>query len=153
VYGFYQLQNLEDDQPFAVVTFPDHHFPGAGFIVNGRMVTGISHFAGEISYLPLGIPREEQLERLHNKDTFVPVAAQVLSSIITILNPVAVAVTGDLTHPSMREELLESCRQYIPEEHLPDLLIKNDTQEEYNTGITALTLESLAYRLQLVERK
>ncbi|MBY0013522.1 ROK family protein [Paenibacillus typhae] len=153
VYGFYQLQNLEEDQPFAVVTFPDNHFPGAGFIVNGRMVTGSTNFAGEISYSPLGLSREEQLERLHNKDTFVSVAAHMLASIITVLNPVSIAVTGDLTHPSMTEELLDGCRQYIPEEHLPALLIKNNTQEEYKTGLTALTLESLTYRLQLVERK
>ncbi|WP_410768797.1 ROK family protein [Fontibacillus sp. BL9] len=153
VYGFYNMQNFEEDKTFAVVTFPKNHFPGAGFIVNGRMVTGTTNFAGEISYFPFGITREEQLEQLHNKDEFVSLAVKLLSSIITIINPVTIAITGDLTHPSMSEALINGCLQYIPGEHMPALLIKNDTQEEYLTGIIALTLESLTYRLQLVERR
>ncbi|MNC15880.1 N-acetyl-D-glucosamine kinase [compost metagenome] len=153
VYGFYQLHNPEENQPFAVVTFPKNHFPGAGFIVNGRMVAGITNFAGEISYLPSAYTREEQLQRLHKQETFIPMAAQMLASVITILNPVSVAVTGELTDPSMTQELLNGCLEHIPQEHMPALLIKNNTQEEYMTGITALTLESLTYRLQLVERK
>ncbi|MBY9080204.1 ROK family protein [Paenibacillus sp. HN-1] len=153
VYGFYNLQNLEEDKTFAVVTFPNNHFPGAGFIVNGRIVTGTTNFAGEISYFPFGFTREEQLERLHNKEEFVSVAVQLLSSIITIINPVAIAITGDLTDPSMSEDMVNGCLRYIPKEHLPTLLIKNNTQEEYMTGIITLTLESLTYRLQLVERR
>lgn len=153
VYGFYNMQNFEEDKTFAIVTFPKNHYPGAGFIVNGRMVTGNTNFAGEISYFPFGITREEQLERLHNTEEFTSLAAKLLSSIITIINPVTVAITGDLTDPSMAEDLLKGCLQYIPEEHMPNLLIKNNTLDEYLAGIIAITLESLTYRLQLVERR
>lgn len=153
VYGFYNMQNFAEDKSFAVITFPKNHYPGAGFIVNGRMVTGTTNFAGEISYFPFGITREEQLERLHDANEFIPLAAKILASIITIINPVSIAVTGDLTHPAQTENLIKGCLQYIPQEHMPALMIKNNTQDEYLTGIIALTLESLTYRLQLVEKR
>ncbi|MBU5671735.1 ROK family protein [Paenibacillus brevis] len=153
VYGFYNLQDVEEDKTVAVVTFPNNHFPGAGFIVNGRMVTGHTHFAGEVSYLPFGMTREEQLAKWHEQEHFMTNAVQVLASIIAIMNPVSIAVTGELTHPSMLEPLTESCMKYIPKEHMPLLTIKNDIHHEYLTGIITLALESLTYRLQLVERR
>lgn len=153
VYGFYNLQAIEEDKTVAVVTFPNNHFPGAGFIVNGRIVTGHTHFAGEVSYLPFGITREEQLAEWHNQERFVAGAVKVLASIIAIMNPVSIAVTGDLTDPSMLGALTEGCMKYIPEEHMPILAIKNDIHNEYLTGLITLTLESLTYRLQLVERR
>lgn len=153
IYGLYNMQNLDEDKTFAVVTFPKNHFPGAGFIVGGRMVQGNTNFAGEISYFPFGMTREEQLERLNHGEDLIPLAVKLLSSMITILNPVSIALTGNLVHPSMSEALIQGCLEYIPEEHMPSLLIKNDTEDEYLTGMIALTLESLTYKLQLIERK
>lgn len=153
IYGLYHMQNLDEDKTFAMVTFPKNHFPGAGFIVNGRMVQGHSHFAGEISYFPFDISREEQLQHYNDKEKFIPLAVKVLSSIVTMLNPVSIAVTGSLVTPSMTQALIDGCLDYIPKEHMPTLIVRNDTQDEYVTGMIALTLERLTYRLQLVERK
>ncbi|MNJ68813.1 hypothetical protein D3C77_650950 [compost metagenome] len=114
---------------------------------------GNTNFAGEISYFPFGMPREEQLQRLNHPDDFIPLAVKLLASMITMLNPVSIAVTGNLVHSSMSEALIDGCLEYIPEEHMPSLIIKNNTQDEYLTGMIALTLESLTYRLQLIERK
>lgn len=149
VYGFYHLQNFDEDKSFAVVTFPMNHFPGAGFIVNGRIISGNTTFSGEVSFLPFGISREEQLRQLHTEDGFIRLAAMTLSSIIAIINPVTIAITGELPRESQLEDLYKECIKDIPEEHMPQLMIRNNTRQEYMTGLVTATLESLTYRLQV----
>ncbi|MEF2965621.1 ROK family protein [Paenibacillus sp. M1] len=147
VYGFYHLQNYEEEKTFAVVTFPKNHFPGAGFIVDGRILSGNTHFGGEVSFLPFGISREEQLRQLHTVEGFIRVAASTLVAIIAIINPVTIAITGELPRKSQLPELYQRCLKDIPEEHMPRLILQNDTHREYMKGLVTATLESLAYRL------
>lgn len=153
VYGFYHLQNFEEDKTFAVVTFPKNHFPGAGFIVDGRILSGNTTFGGEVSFLPFGISREEQLRQLHTEEGFTRLAVRILSSIIPIINPVTIAITGELPRESQLEELYKGCLKDIPEEHMPQLMIRNDTRQEYTMGLVTATLESLTYRLQATQQR
>lgn len=151
IYGLYHLQNFQDET-FAVVTFPKNHFPGAGFIVDGRILSGNTTFGGEVSFLPFGITREEQLKQLESDEGFLRLAVHTLTSIIAILNPAAIAITGERPRASMLNELYQGCLQNIPEEHMPKLFIKNDTREEYMKGMVTETLESLSYHLQMIEK-
>ncbi|MEO3944843.1 ROK family protein [Gorillibacterium sp. CAU 1737] len=153
VYGFYLMQNFEEEKTFAIVTFPKNHFPGAGFIVDGRILSGNTKFGGEVSFLPFGVTREEQLRQLHTEEGFIRLAVHTLTSIIAIMNPVTIAITGELPHEPQLNELREGCLTNIPEEHMPQLFIQRDTQQEYRKGLATATLESLTYRLQLIERR
>ncbi|MEK4514842.1 ROK family protein [Paenibacillus sp. FSL H8-0122] len=153
VYGLYQKLLLDEESHFAVLTFPKNHFPGAGFIVNGRLLNGHSFFSGEVSYLPYGIPREEQLRLLQSSGDPRKLAVHALVSIISIINPATIVITGDNISPKMLEDLLSGCREIIPQGHMPELIIQNDTRQEYMTGLITTTIESLNCRFHLVERK
>ncbi|WP_151735450.1 ROK family protein [Paenibacillus tengchongensis] len=153
IYGFYRLQNYDEEKTLAIVTFPRNHFPGAGFIVEGRILAGSTRFGGEVSYLPFGMSRAEQLQLMHTRDGFVEIAVKTLISIIAIINPVSIVLTGDLFREHLLKTLEEACRREIPAEHMPQLILRQDIQPEYLSGLTAMTLESLAYHLQLIERR
>ncbi|WP_342421646.1 ROK family protein [Paenibacillus sp. FSL E2-0178] len=153
VYGLYQRLFPDAESHFAVLTFPKNHFPGAGFMVNGRLLNGNSFFSGEVSYLPYGIPREQQLQLLQKGGDSVKLAIHALVSIISIINPATIVVTGDNISPEMLEDLRSGCQEIIPPEHMPELIIQNDTRREYMAGLITTTMESLTYRFQLVERK
>jgi predicted NBD/HSP70 family sugar kinase len=154
VYGLYNEQQFEEEKNFAVVTFPENHYPGAGFIIDGRPLTGNTQFGGEVSFLPFGVSRDEQLRMLQTKDGLQELVVQTLVSIIAIINPAAIVVTGDTMDPAMRDDLLQGCRDHhIPQEHMPELMIRRDTRREYVTGLVAVTLESLTYRIQVVEKQ
>lgn len=152
-YGFYKMQNYDEDKTFAIVTFPKDNFPGAGFIVDGHTLKGNTKFAGEVSFLPFDITREEQLKQMNSPLEFVPLAVKTITSIITIINPVSMALTGELSDPSLLDEIYNSCLKVIPKEHMPELFVKNNTHEEYLNGLISITLESLTYNLQLVEKR
>lgn len=151
--GFYNMQSFDENKTFAVVAFPKHHFPGAGFIVDGQMLKGNTMFSGEVSFLAFGMEREEQLKRWNGPDGFMPLAVKTIVSIIAIINPAAIAITGDLSHPSHRDEIYNGCLKDIPREHMPELFVQNDTREQYLNGLIAVTLESLSYHLQLIEKR
>ncbi|WP_342552326.1 ROK family protein [Paenibacillus sp. FSL R7-0652] len=154
VYGLYNEQQFEEEKNFAVVTFPENHFPGAGFIIDGRPLTGNTQFGGEVSFLPFGVSRDEQLRMLQTTDGLQELVVQTLVSIIAIINPAAIVVTGDTMDPAMRDGLIQGCRDHhIPQEHMPELMIRRDTRREYVNGLIAVTLESLTYRIQVVEKQ
>ncbi|MFD0714656.1 ROK family protein [Paenibacillus sp. GCM10027626] len=153
VYGFYRLQNFDAEQTFAVVTLAKDTFPGAGFIVNGNILRGNTHFAGEVSYLPFALTREEQLKRTSTSSGFLPLAVQITTSIAALINPVSIALTGELSSEELMEEIYAGCLQYIPQEHMPELLVKKNTHDEYLHGLVSVTLESLACNFQLVEKR
>ncbi|MEK3878991.1 ROK family protein [Paenibacillus sp. FSL M7-0420] len=153
VYGLYQKLLLDEESHFAVLTFPKNHYPGAGFMVNGRLLNGNSFFSGEVSYLPYGIPREEQLRLLQGAGDPSKLAVHALVSIISIINPSTIVITGDNILPEMLEDLRSGCLDIIPPEHMPELIIQRDTRQEYMSGLITTTTESLNYRFHLVERK
>lgn len=154
VYGLYNQQQFEEEKNFAVVTFPENHFPGAGFIIDGRPLTGNTQFGGEVSFLPFGVSREEQLRMLKTTEGLQELVVQTLVSIIAIINPATIVVTGDTTDPAMRDDLTQGCLdRMIPLEHIPELIIQRDTRREYVTGLVAVTLESLTYRIQVIEKQ
>ncbi|WHX46980.1 hypothetical protein QNH46_12365 [Paenibacillus woosongensis] len=118
----------------------------------GQILSGNTKFAGEASFLPFGISREEQLLQLQTDEGFVRLAVQTLTSIIALINPVSIAITGDLPREAQLIKIYEGCVEYIPKEHMPKLFVKNDTNEEYMKGMVTETLESRAYHLRVIKK-
>ncbi|GIP23541.1 ROK family protein [Paenibacillus sp. J22TS3] len=153
VYGFYRKQEYDEEKSVAVATFVEGSFPGAGIMVDGHIHRGNTRFAGEISFLPFGMSREEQLRQLHNRDTFPHLSAWAISSLIAVMNPETIALTGSLIQPPDVQMIRLECLKYIPEMHMPHLTLLEHPEEDYMYGLITMTLESLSYSLQLVEKR
>lgn len=152
-YGFYKKQDYEEDKTIIVVTFIKGCFPGSGIMIDGRIHKGNTRFAGEVSFLPFGISREDQLSRLGQTDTFIPLAAHTISSLTAIINPETIALTGEQVRQEDIQPIYQSCLEVIPEEHMPHLIVLDHPDDHYMNGLIAITLESLTYSLQLVEKR
>lgn len=153
VYGFYHKQEYEVEKSVAVATFIEGCFPGSGMMVNGHIHRGSSCFAGEISFLPYGLSREEQFQRLHDQNTFHSIAANAVSSLIAVMNPEVIALTGSLIQSADVEMIRKECLKDIPEMHMPQFTLLKHPEEDYMHGLITMTLESLSYSYQLVERR
>ncbi|QQZ59330.1 ROK family protein [Paenibacillus sonchi] len=153
VYGFYHKQEYEEEKSVAVATFIEGCFPGSGMMVNGHIHRGNSSFAGEISFLPYGMSRAEQFQRLHDRNTFHSTAAHAVSSLIAVMNPEMIALTGSLIQPADIALIRQECLKDIPEMHMPQLTLLKHPEEDYMHGLIRMTLESLSYSYQLVEKR
>ncbi|MFS0869139.1 ROK family protein [Paenibacillus xylanilyticus] len=153
VYGLYQKQEYEDEKSIVVATFIEGSFPGAGIMIDGHIHRGNTRFAGEIAFLPLGLTHDEQFRQLHNRDTFHPLAARAISSLIVVMNPETLALTGNLVQPADVDIIRNECLKYIPEMHMPQFRLLDEPDEDYMYGLITMTLESLSYSLELVEKR
>ena len=152
-YGFYEKQEYNEDKTIVYALFPKDNLPGSGIIIDGHILKGNTKFAGELSFLPFDMTREEQLVRLNNNKEFLSLVVKSVTSIIAIINPETIVLGGDLFKGNELEEIFLECIKIIPREHMPNIFIKNDIHEDYMDGIVSITLESINYNIQLVERK
>ncbi len=143
VYGLYRRSEWAEPGTVAAMIFESGCLPGAGLMIDGRIHRGTSRFAGEVSFLPFGISRDEQLRRLNVKKTFVPLAAHAVASLAAIVNPKIVALTGAQVDASDLPAIREQCLAVIPPEHMPELTFLETPQEPYIEGLIAIALESL----------
>lgn len=150
VYGYYKNNPIIEDKSLAIVFAPENHLIGAGFIINGQILKGDSNLAGEINYLPSGLSRAELLKQSNDYDTFIPIIVRAIASIIPIINPAYLVLTGYLFKPEMLDLIRKQCGDIIPEEFLPQFLFHQDLEEDYLKGIISLTLETITGGIQLL---
>lgn len=150
-FGIYKLSK-EPLHSIVVMCFLRHNYPGSGMIMNGQIVRGFSNFAGEISFLPYSLTREEQFGHLHQEETFIPLAVKAITSMIAIFNPEQIVLTGGLCDVQQISMIMKECQKIIPHEHMPTLKVQEDIHNVYMKGLQLLTLEKLTYQLQLVEK-
>jgi len=91
--------------------------------------------------------------RLHDRTTFHALAGRMVSSLIAVMNPETIALTGSLVGHADVELIRQKCLKSIPEMHMPQLTLLEHPEEDYMYGLITMTLESLAYSLQLVEKR
>ena len=151
--GFYREQQYGGPNNVAVINFPANDCSGSGIIIDGHLLKGNSNFAGEVSYLPLGIAREKLLEQAKNADEYLPYIINTLVSVIAITNPGKITLTGELVKPDMLDEIVRGCRLLLPAKHIPEIIIKEDISDEYLKGLIYVTLKSLSCEVQLIKKR
>jgi hypothetical protein len=151
-YGYYKGNPELNGNPIAVLFAPEYHLIGAGFIIDGQILKGSSNLSGEISYLPFGFSRDELIKQCNDEKTFTRIIAKTATSIIPIINPSHLVLTGSLFRPEMVEIIRKLCSEIIPEEFLPEFLFQQDLKEDYLKGNISLALESLTGGIQLIKK-
>lgn len=138
----YMVQNL------AAVYFSKDNFPGAGFVIDGKVLSGSTMFAGEVSYISrvYGISNDEQLELLQDKEKFSDIASKSIVAIISIINPSIIVLMGDMLNESNVNEIKDKSVAIIPKKHMPQLILQNDIHKNYIQGLTAITFLTLDER-------
>lgn len=152
-YGFYQKQKYEEDKTIAVVIFPRDNCSGAGIMVDGHIVRGNTNFAGEVSYLPFDISRDEQIRQLNLVEEVSPLMIKTIVSIIAVINPETIVITGNLVQLDMLNQFYHGCEAIIPHAHMPQIVIEENMQGDYMHGLISITLESLSCDVQLIEKR
>jgi hypothetical protein len=130
-WGFYRNSCPQEQAPLAYILQPEQHCTGCGVVINGRVLQGVSHFAGEVSFLP--VPQGIE----------VPVIAKMVNivrSLVAVINPATIALSGVRISPEDIAEIRRQCLVTIPQKHMPQLVYRQSIQPDYLTGIAELTL-------------
>lgn len=151
--GFYRKQNFHTNKSIAIINFPKDNCIGSGIIVDGHIIKGNTNFAGEVSYLPLGLSQEDLIKELEKGDQFLQLAVKIITSIITVINPATIVLTGELVKSDMMGDLISACLKIVPEKHMPEITVRENIHDDYINGLVSVTIESLACDVQLVKKR
>lgn len=139
VYGYYK-QEGKDEDIISLTCLSSNCFPKTATIHSGEIIKGHDHLAGMIGFLPFDMDRKEQIVHWQ-KGKCKQLLSKTLCSIIVMLNPGKMLLTGDLIEELSIEEVNELCLSYLPEEFLPEFIRMDDMEEYYLSGIYECALE------------
>lgn len=129
-YGLDRQNGYAEADSIAVVSCYRGILPGAGLVVDGRIVRGTTDFAGEISALPL--PESAPLTRL----------AMQIACIAAVVDPALVAVVGDGCDDAALPQLRRLLNGLLPPDHRPELTRLDDLSSAAD-GLVRLCLQQL----------
>ena len=132
---------------------------GSGIILNGNLFSGKTSFAGEIGYLPIeshkGKARtlEETIRELRIKMKETPLKkdlqkefnnliAKAMVSVICVLNPEMIAITGKFATEDI-QQIRDEINQTIAIDTIPEIVVIQDIHEYCIRGIVSLCMEYL----------
>jgi len=150
-YGYYKKHPELAEDVLAIIFAPANFIYGAGFVIDGRVLKGYHNLSGEIRYLPHGLSLSALLNQLNTKKYFIPIIVQAISSIVPIISPSNIILTGSLFNETMLSEIKESCLKNIPSNYLPELSIDSNYEENYLQGIIAQSVEAIKGGIQLIK--
>lgn len=152
-YGYYQKQAYQEDKNIAFIYFPKDNYLGAGIIVRGHIVKGNTNFAGELSFLPFGVPRAFQIEQFNQTETMIPLAVQSIAALTAIINPELILLAGQCIQAKDLVTIKSQLDTMIPGEHQATLIYREDIHDDYMSGLCFMTFERMSYHLKLIEKK
>lgn len=121
---------------------------GAGFVSDGRILRGSTGYAGEVSFLPA--LKEKNPKSVQDR---LEMAAYIIESIVPILNPETVALSGGFFDEQNMKLIEMKCLENIEEHHMPQIILRDDLHKDYVDGLIYLALEELACDVALIERQ
>lgn len=142
VIGYSEKELGNDKASIAYIYFPGSYPPGSGFLLNGRLLKGDSNFAGEVSFIPLGIDWTDKALYSFQEKTSDAVA-KLVAAVASIINPRDIVLNGDFLTKGHLERIQEKCTSLLPEQVIPRLHISDDFNRDYLNGIIHLTLNAI----------
>lgn len=136
--GYYVTQDKYSSLSFLFIPLMGHP-GGVGSIYNGQLIIGRMHIAGEIRYLPL---KQIDFSADNSKilDASIEVAAQTITSVISILDPEAIILSSHFIYET--DKLIEQIKTYIPEKYIPPIILIDNLKEYILLGQMILCLKS-----------
>ena len=131
--GFNPKKVLEEQLGITVITENDMHFTSYGFYVRNPC----DHpYSLSVLYWPS--------HRSAGAGTVVD--GHIIVCTIALLNPDILFLTGSATLNVREKDIIDYCKQSIPENHMPVFRMQADIHEEYMTGIFSLTRQALKFK-------
>lgn len=151
-YGYYNCHSELSGKSLVVLSAPKNLHMGAGIIVDGQLVRGDRHLAGEVSFISGTLSRDDVLKHLSNQEFYLTTLSVSLTSLISIINPSKVVLCGGAISNEMYKKLLKSCSKSIPPFFMPEIEVTNNMTEYLLSGLINITISHTSTGIQLIKR-
>lgn len=150
--GYYHKGNKTNSESLVYIYYPQNGIAGAGIIVNGRVIKGFSNFAGEISFMPLGVEREQQGIIQNDPEQFTQLAVRTVLVINALLNPEKVVFTGQWFNDDLVKKIKKSVSEKSPKEHISHISYELDIHDSYIDGLKFSGIYKLSCGFEIIQK-
>lgn len=138
VLGLYM--RMPEYENVAVLFQPVSNMAGSGLVINGKLITGKSHVAGEVQFLPIDFSVDDPAKLLNSPEGFEELISKYLQCIIALVNPEAVGIVCNAVKDYT--PIIERLKAIFPNaEDLPEIVPIDNLYEDNLSGIYALCKE------------
>lgn len=148
--GYYQRIEKKNSESLVYIYYPQDGMSGAGIIVNGKVLKGRTHFAGEISYMPVWVDRGEQGRVQKNTKIFSELVADIVLSINCIINPECIVLSGQWFTEDMKKSIENSIQKASQLGHCPIISFEQDIHFSYVDGLKYSGMHKLNCGFEIV---
>lgn len=145
IYGYYKEGNYSIADSLSYLYYPDNGCPGSAMLFAGKVILGHSHFAGEVSYLPMQMTRQSLSEALN--------IARTISCINCIINPKTVILSGPNFNAKIIQNIKKELIKITPNTHFPEIIYQPDNHINYMNGLLAVALEQLGIGVSFINEQ
>lgn len=150
--GYNQRIKNRNPESLAYLYYVEDGLSGAGIIVNGRVLKGSTDFAGEISFLPLGIKIEKQIQIQKNPRKFLDLVSRTIHSVNCIINPDCIVVSGRWFTDEKKELLMDLVSRTSPAGQIPRIEFEADIHESYLKGLFITAMHKLSCGFDVLQK-
>lgn len=145
--GFHSKEKLSSSESVVYIYYPKDDCPGSGIIINGKVLGGVSNFAGEVGNLPhYVIKKTGNIQGLYE---FTEGVLRTIMSVNCLINPRTIVLSGYQFDDAVISQIKDAAKKYISELHMPIIEYEKDIHESYINGLTSIALEQLTYNFNI----
>ncbi|MDU5022188.1 MAG: ROK family protein, partial [Clostridiales bacterium] len=104
---------------------------GSSMIIGGHVWKGSSNFAGELHYLPIYDNNIKCYTSDFEGVNMVEYYGKIVQSYIALINPNLIVIYNNSYISDKLEEIKNYCKNIIPEEVMPNIIISNEFIKDY----------------------
>lgn len=148
--GYYRHECGSESDSVLYLMVPRKNCSGAGMVVEGKVIRGHTAFAGELSFMPLGMTRKRMFDGLSPEEALA-YTGQLAAMVIPVFNPSVLVVASELMGETAVEALRETCLRTIPAEHMPFVATRESMDQDCLDGLALMAVGLLRQQVRLVE--
>lgn len=131
VFGY--GRNMRPNSVIVGIYFPKYYNPGAGIMIDGKILKGACGYAGEIACLPLGIDWLSM--DYENPPEAEPAITKVISAFSGIVNPSHVVLYGDFFTGALKEAIRQTISALAMRDIFPSIAYKSNMDSDIISGL------------------
>ena len=114
-------------------------------IIGGHVWKGSSNFAGELDYLPIYDNNIKCYTSDFEGINMVEYYGKIVQSYIALINPNLIVIYNNSYISDKLAEIKNYCKNIIPEEVMPNIIISNEFIKDYEYGLSKMAIDLLDY--------
>ena len=147
--GYYHHHKETHLESIVYIYYPENGNAGAGIIINGKVLRGVSNFAGEVSNLPLGVNLEDQGQIQNDVSLFSELVVKTILSVNAVINPEIFILSGKAFSDKMKKIIVDKASDILMQNYPVKIQFEKDIHYNYLNGLKFLALKKMEYVFEI----